>query len=57
MVGHFASGANSTGLSKGLEVLFTADVLQMRVGNNKVGREHGRSEFPAVGAVTKEGVN
>ena len=44
-------------LAKGFQVVVAAEVLEMSVGDDEVGCEHGRGDFAAVGAVADEGVD
>ena len=44
-------------LAKGLQILPAADVLQMGVGDDEIGCEHGGGDFAAVEAVADEAVN
>lgn len=46
---------NGARLAKGRQVLAAAQVLQVGVGDDEVGRECGRGDFVAVGAVADEG--
>jgi hypothetical protein len=57
VVGHGAARADCARLAEGREVLAAAQVLQVRVGDGEVGREHGRGDLAAVGAVAEEGTD
>lgn len=57
VVGHQAARCDSFRLSKRLEVFLPAQVLQVSVGDGKVGCEHGRGDFATVGAVADKGIN
>ncbi len=49
--------ADSFRLAVCLQVLLTAEVLEMRVEDGEVGCEHGCRDLVAVVTVTDEGVN
>lgn len=44
-------------LAKCFQVVPTAKMLEVRIGNDKIGCEHGRGDLAAVGAVANEGVD
>ena len=47
-VGHLVARGDRARLAEGGQVGAAAQVLQVRVGNGKIGREHGRGDFTAV---------
>jgi hypothetical protein len=51
VVCHGVAGSDGTRLAVGREVVAAAQVGQVRVGNEKVGRKHGASKFSAVATV------
>ncbi len=57
VVGHGSVQADAVVLAPGLEVVLAAQVLQVGVGDDEVGGEHGGGDFAAVGAVADEGVD
>lgn len=57
VVGHLVSRGDGLRLSERLEVLAAAQILQVRVGDREVGREHGCREFATVSAITDECVD
>lgn len=57
VVGHIIARGDRTRLAEGGQIGAAAQVLQVRVGNGKVGGEHGRGDFAAVRAIADEGVN
>ena len=57
MIRHSLSGGDGTRLAKGLKMFAAAEMLQVGVGDYKVGGEHGSCDLAAVCAVADEGVN
>lgn len=57
MISHHFPRADGAGLAEGLEVLFAAYVLQVRVCDDEVGCKHGCCQLSAVGAVAKKRIN
>ena len=48
IVGHGVARGDGAALAEGLQVVLATQVLQVRIGNDEVGREHGRGDFAAV---------
>ena len=57
VIGHGVARGDGTGLAKGLQVFAAAQVPEVSVRDGEVGREHGRGDFAAVGAVADEAVD
>ena len=57
MVCHRITGSDRAILTESFEIFTTPEVLQMSVCNNKVGCEHGCSNFAAVCAATDKSVD
>ena len=57
IVGHGVARGDGARLAEGLQVVLAAYVLQMRVGDDEVGREHGCGDLMTVRAVADEAVD
>ena len=57
IVGHVVARGDTARLAEGFQIVAAADVLEVRVRDGKVGCEHGRGDFAAVGAIADEGVD
>lgn len=57
IIGHVVARGDRVRLAEGFQIVAAADVLEVRVGDGKVGCEHGRGDFAAVGAIADEGVD
>ena len=54
IVGHVLTRSDRARLAEGGQLVPAAEVLQVRIGDDKVGREHGRGDFMAIGAIADE---
>ena len=56
IISHVVARGDSVRLAEGFQIVAASYVLQVGVGDGKVGCEHGRGDFAAVGATADEGV-
>lgn len=54
IVGHVLTRSDRARLAKCGQLVAAAEVLQVRIGDDKVGCEHGRGDFMAIRAIADE---